>query len=169
MITKILITGTLAGGILLTVLNWLSASILPPRYKPFKNPNAVVETIRANVSGDDIYTTSQGLFASVSLHPRKQSFGSRFASQLAVEFGVSFGLCLIVLAIRCRSPIHAALILGLAGLVAGVETHFPNWNWAGFPTSYLLAGTLYLAGNWFLAGLLLGAICGIFKRAPSPR
>ncbi len=53
---------------------------------------------------------------------------------------------------------HAAGFLGLAGLIAGVETHFPNWNWAGFPTSYLLAGSAYLAGNWFIAGLVLGTV-----------
>jgi hypothetical protein len=52
----------------------------------------------------------------------------------------------------------AAGLLGLTGLIAGVETHFPNWNWAGFPTSYLLAGSAYLAGNWMIAGLLLGTL-----------
>jgi hypothetical protein len=41
---------------------------------------------------------------------------------------------------------------------AGIETHFPNWNWAGFPASYLLAGSAYLAGNWFITGLVVGAI-----------
>ena len=65
---------------------------------------------------------------------------------------------LLLLAIPLRSSIQAASFLGLAGLIAGVETHFPNWNSAGFPTSYLLAGSAYLAGNWFIAGLVLGAV-----------
>ena len=114
-----------------------------------------METVRANVSGDDIYSATEGLFVSVSLRPRLQSFGPRIAGQLVVEFAVAFGLSLLVLATPLRSSIHVAGFLGLAGLIAGVETHFPNWNWAGFPTSYLLSGSAYLAGNWFIAGLVL--------------
>ena len=158
MLTRFLITGTLAAGIVLSVLNWVTAAILPPRYKQFTDPQAVVEAIRANVSGNDIYTAPQGVFVAVSLHPRFQSFGPRIAGQLVIEFAVALGLSLLVLATRLRSSIHVAGFLGLAGLVAGIETHFPNWNWAGFPTSYLLAGSAYLAGNWFIAGLVLGAV-----------
>ena len=54
--TRFLIVGTLAGGLVLTVLNWFSAAILPPRYQQFTDPHAVVEAIRANVPGDDIDT-----------------------------------------------------------------------------------------------------------------
>ena len=158
MVTRFLITGTLAGGLVLSVLNWVTAAILPPRYKQFKDPHAVVEAIRANVSGNDIYTAPQGLFVSVSIRPRLQSFGPRIAGQFAVEFAVALGLSLLLLAIPLRSSIHAAGLLGLAGLIAGVETHFPNWNWAGFPTSHLIAGSAYLAGNWFIVGLVLGAV-----------
>ena len=158
MLTRFLIVGTLAGGLVLTVLNWVTAAILPPRYKPFRDPQAVVEAVRANVSRNDIYTAPQGLFVCVSLGPRLQNPGPRLAGQIAVGFAVACGLSLLVLATPLRSSIRAAFFLGLAGLIAGIETHFPNWNWAGFPTSYLLAGTAYLAGNWFITGLVLGAI-----------
>ena len=158
MLTRFLIIGTLAGGLILSILNWVTAAILPPRYKQFKDPHAVVEAIRANVSGNDIYTAPQGLFVSVSLRPPLQSFGPRITGQLVVEFAVALGLSLLVLATPLRSSIHVAGFLGLAGLIAGIETHFPNWNWAGFPSSYLLAGSAYLAGNCFIAGLVLGAV-----------
>jgi hypothetical protein len=69
MLTRFLITGRLAGGLVLGVLNWVTAAILPPRYKQFRDTHAVVEAIRANVSGNDIYTAPQGLFVSVSLRP----------------------------------------------------------------------------------------------------
>lgn len=80
-----------------------------------------VEAIRANVSGNDIYTAPQGLFVSVSLRPRLQSFGPRIAGQLVVEFAVAFGLSLLLLATPLRSSIRAAGFLGLAGLIAGVD------------------------------------------------
>jgi hypothetical protein len=160
--TRFVIAGTLVGGLILSLLNWFTAAILPPRYKQFRDPNAVVETIRANVSGNDIYTAPQGLFVSVSLPPdfssRSQNLGARITGQFVVEFAVALGLSLLLLATPIRSPMHAAAFLGLTGLIAGVETHFPVWNWAGFPTTHLVAGSGYLAGNWFIAGLVLGAI-----------
>ena len=64
---RFLVAGMLAGGILLSVLGWLTAAMLPPRYKQFKDPRAVVETIRANVASNDVYTAPEGLFVSVSL------------------------------------------------------------------------------------------------------
>ena len=158
---RFIITGTLLGGVLLSLLNWLTAALLPPRFKQFRDPGAVVETIRSNVAGNDIYTAPQGLFVSVSLGPGSagspQSFGARVTRQFATEFVVAFGLSLLLLATSIRSPLFAAGFLGLAGLMAGIETHFPNWNWAGFPTSYLMAGSGYLAANWFVVGLALGA------------
>ena len=86
MLTRCLITGTLTGGL---VLSWVTAAILPPRYKQFRDSHAVVEAIRSSVSGYDINTTPQGLFASVSLRSRLQSFGPRIAGQLLVEFAVA--------------------------------------------------------------------------------
>ena len=121
---RFLMIGTLAGGLVLTVLNWVTAAILPPRYKHFKDPHAVVEAIRAKVSGSDIYTAAQGLFVSVSLRPRLQSFGPRIASQLFVEFAVALGLSLLVLATPLRSSIHAVGFLGLAGLIAWCRDTF---------------------------------------------
>ena len=162
MLARFLTAGTLLGGLVLGLLTWLTAAILPPRFEQFRDPHSVVETIRANVSGDDIYTAPQGLFVSVLLRPdlssRLQNFGSRIAGQFVIEFAVALGLTLLLLATRIRSPMYAAGLLGLTGLIAGVETHFPPWNWAGFPTSYLLTGSAYLAGNWFIAGFVLGAI-----------
>src|SRR5262249_14668021 len=157
---RFIIAGTLLGGVLLSLLNWVTAALLPPRFKQFRDPGAVVETIRSNVSGNDIYTAPQGLFVSVSLGRGSagspESFGARVIRQFATEFVVAFGLSLLLLASSIRSPLFAAGFLGLAGLIAGIETHFPNWNWAGFPTSYLLAGSGYLAANWFIVGLALG-------------
>ena len=159
---RFLAAGTLVGGLVLSALNWLTAAILPPRYKPFREPQAVVETIRAHVAEDDIYAAPQGIFVAVALRPELsshfRSVRSRIGAQFAIEFAVALGLSLLLFATRVRSPLHAAALLGLTGLIAGVETHFPNWNWAGFPTSYLLAGSGYLAGNWLITGLLLGAI-----------
>jgi hypothetical protein len=166
-----LIAGTLAGGLLLFVLNYLTAAILPPRFKQFRDPNAVVETIRANTSGNDIYAAPQGLFVSVSLRPdlsnRIQNFGPRIAGQFGIELAVAFGLSLFVLAMPVRPPLLVGAIVGMVGLVAGIETHFPNWNWSGFPDSYLLSSG-YLAANWFIAGLVLGMIRRKLER-PRPR
>lgn len=155
---RFLIAATLLGGLSLTILNWVTAAMLPPRYKQFKNPAAVVEAVRANTFENDIFTAPQGLFVAVSLDAHPQGIGPRFGAQLAAEFAVALGLSLLLASTQIRSASGAGALLGLAGLVAGVDTHFPNWNWAGFPTSYLLAGSGYLAVNWCLTGFLLGAL-----------
>jgi len=146
------------GGLVLTILNWVTAGMLPPRYQQFRNPRAVIDVIRENVGHDDIYTAPPGLFVSVALAPRTQGIGPRFAAQFVSECAVALALSLLLSVIPVRSSLRAAALLGVAGLAAGLETHFPNWNWAGFPTSYLLAGVAYLGLNWFLTGLVLSAL-----------
>jgi len=159
---RFLVGGMLAGGIILSVLGWLTAAILPPRYKQFRDPRAVVETIRANVSSNDVYTAPQGLFVAVSLEPdltnRLKNVGPHLAGQFITEFAVAFGLSLLLMATRIRSPLGAAAFLGLIGIVAGTEVHFPEWNWSGFPISHLAAGIGYLGANWFITGVVLGTL-----------
>lgn len=117
--------GTLAGGLLLSILNWFAAAVLPPRYKQFRNPQAVVETVRSNVSSNDIYAVPQGLFVAVSLRDSSipANFGSRIMGQFLVEFLVAFGLSVLLSMTSIQSPLSAATFLGLAGLVAGIEMH----------------------------------------------
>src|SRR5262245_34364491 len=104
---RFIIAGTLVGGILLSLLNWLTAAVLPPRYKQFRDTGAVVETVRSNVSTNDIYAAPQGLFVSVSLRPDSSpghaGFGIRVTRQFMVEFLVAFGLSLLLLATPVRS------------------------------------------------------------------
>jgi hypothetical protein len=99
---RFLVAGMSAGGIILGVLGWLTAAILPPRYRQFRDPRAVVETIRAHVSSNGVYTAPQGLFVSVSLEPdlsnRLQNVGPHLAGQLIIEFAVALGLSLLLLA-----------------------------------------------------------------------
>jgi len=153
---RFLIAGTLLGGVVLSLLSWVTAAILPPRYKQFKDAQAVVETIRANVSENDIYTTPQGVFVSVS-NPLRD-IGRHIMSQFGIEFIVALGLSLILVVTRITTSSSAAGLLGVIGLISGLETHFPMWNWSGFPTSYVVAGTGYLAANWFITGFVLGAL-----------
>jgi len=160
-VRRFLIAGTLVGGLLLSVLNWFAAAVLPPRFKQFRNAQAVVEAIRSNAFSNDIYAAPQGLFVAVSLRDASGgpvNFAPRIIGQFLIEFLVAFGLSLLLLATSIRSPLAAASFLGLAGLLGGIETHFPNWNWSGFPTSYLLAGIGYLTAIWFVVGLVLGII-----------
>jgi hypothetical protein len=169
---RFLISGTLVGGLLLFVLNWFSAAVLPPRYKQFVNSEAAVDAIRSNTTGNGIYAARQGLFVAVALRTESSrggaNFGARIIGQFLMEYLVAFGLTLLLLATPIRSPLSAGEFLGLAGLIAGIETHFPNWNWSGFPTSYLLAGSGYLAVNWFVVGLTLGLVRRKAEPAPQP-
>jgi hypothetical protein len=159
---RFLIAGTLVGGVLLTVLGFVTAALLPPRYKPFRDPTAVVETIRANTTTNEIYTAPQGLFVSVSLRPDGSNWlqnpGRHLAVQLLVELVVAFCLCLLVAATIFTRPTAVACFLGFIGAGAGAEVHVPESNWAGFPLIHTMAAISYLAANWFITGLVLGAL-----------
>lgn len=160
--TRFLVSGTVVGGILLTILGYLTAAVLPPRYKQFEDAHAVVETVRANTTANDVYTAPQGLFVVVALRPdlsnRLQSPARHLAVQVAVEFAVALGLSVLLLTAAVSGALRAAVFLGLAGLVAGVEMRFPEFNWSGFPFLHTVAGAGYLAANWFMTGLALGAL-----------
>jgi hypothetical protein len=158
---RFLISGTLAGGTLLTLLGFVTAGMLPPRYKPFTDPRAVADAIRANAPTNDIYTSPDGLFVAVSLRPAgapRSRFGPRLAAQIGVEFAVALLLAVLVLAFGRRSATIAAGLLALTGFAAGLEVHFAEWNFAGFPTAHFLAGVGYLSANWFITGFVLGAL-----------
>jgi len=159
---RFLIAGTLTGGVALSLLGWLTAAILPPRFKQFKDPHAVAATIRANAPTNDIYAAPEGLFVAVSLRsglsPRLQSLGPHLVGQFIVEFAVALCLSVLLLATTIRSPLRAAGFLGLVGLAAGTEVYFSQWNWAGFPIVHMLSAIGYLAANWCITGLGLGML-----------
>jgi hypothetical protein len=168
---RFLIAGTLAGGVLLTALGFVTAALLPPRFKPFRDPAAVVETIRANTTTNEIYTAPQGLFVSVSLRPDGSNWlqhpARHLAVQVLVEFAVAFCLSWLVTATIFARPLAIACVLGFVGAVAGVEVHVPEWNWSGFPPTHTMAAIAYLAANWFITGLVLGTLRRAWEVRPS--
>ncbi len=98
---RFLIAGTLVGGVLLGVLGFVTAARLPPRFKPFRDPAAVVDTIRANTTTNEIYTAPQGLFVSVSLRPDGSNWLQHPGRHLAVQVLVE---CAIAFSCPCSSP-----------------------------------------------------------------
>ena len=159
---RFLIAGTLVGGVLLSGLGFVTAALLPPRYKPFRDPAAVVQAIRTNTTTNEIYTAPQGLFVSVSLRPDGKNWlqnpALHLALQVFVEFVVAFCLSLLVTATVFRRPTAVGCFLGFIGAVAGTEVHVPESNWAGFPPLHTMAAISYLAANWFITGLMLGGL-----------
>jgi hypothetical protein len=160
--TRFLIAGTLVGGVLLSGLGFVTAALLPPRFKPFRDPAAVVQAIRANTTTNEIYTAPQGLFVSVSLRPDGSNWlqnpAHHLAIQVLVEFIVAFSLSLVVTATAFTRPAAVGCFLGFIGAVAGMEVHVPDWNWAGFPLIHTVAAIGYLGGNWFITGVVLGVL-----------
>jgi hypothetical protein len=152
---RFLVVATIAGGLVLFVLNALAARVLPPRFQQFRDARAVNDAVRGNAAGNGMYS-APGLFVAAS-DPLK-NIGMHLVAQLAAEFAVALGLAVILLAMPVRSALLSAALLGLIGLVAGFEMRFPDWNWTGFPASHLLAGSVYLSVNWFLTGLVIAGL-----------
>lgn len=179
---KILIGGVV-GGIVLFLWGFVSHMLLPLGEMGVQNaPNeeALAVALKIAVSEPGLYalpgmdrTKSQsqeamqahmekvakGPFGFMVVHPagRDISLGKR----LPIEFGTNV-VCALLAAIlvtqlRPGFIVRVACVT-LVGLLAGLMTAVPFWNWYGFPTDFTLAQIVLHTAGWFLAGIALAAI-----------
>ncbi len=81
--------------------------------------------------------------------------GVMLMRQVALNMIAAFLLALVVARLRLP-PLRAALTLGTVAFAAGVILELANWNWYGFPLTYVLVNTMDVAFNAAIAGFVLG-------------
>jgi hypothetical protein len=91
------------------------------------------------------------------------------AKRLPIEFGTNVVCALLaailVTQIRPGFFVRVACVT-LVGVLAGVMTSVPFWNWYGFPADFTLAQIIVHSAGWFLAGIALAAIVRPSKARP---
>jgi len=159
---KFLILGTIVGGIVLFVWGGITHAVLPQPIREFKDPQAVVQTIRANTEGNAVYFARQGVFTSVAFRP---DFGDKtqdIAPSLMIQFCTdclsALLLCLAITRLNANSVLGRAGWLLVLGLAAFTLKIMPYWNWYGFSTSFIAMEALDLVGKFFIGGLVLSAL-----------
>ena len=165
---KYLLYGTLAAGLTLFVWQTISNVALPfheMTIKPFTNNAAVVEAIRAGISGNGVYFAPQGLVAAVSFTPdmadKTKAMGGNLVKQAVIDLVVALLLCILVARIGVGRKRDTALTLALAALAAGILKELSDWNWYGFSASYATVNLIDLAIQFALAGIV---IAWLYKR-----
>ena len=159
---KFLILGTIVGGIVLFVWGGLTHAVLPQPISEFKDPQAVVQVIRANTAGNAVYFARQGVFTAVAFRPdfgdKTQNITSSLIIQFCTDCLSALLLCLAVTRLSANSTMGRAGSLLLLGLAAFTIKLLPYWNWYGFSTSFMGMEALDLVGKFFIAGLVLSAM-----------
>ena len=134
----------------------------------FTNESEVAETIEANAPKPGIYYLpfshedykAGETAAFVNAIP--QGYVPDMTEQLVAQF---VGDLLSVLLIICLLSQTAGLnywgrvgFVALTGVAIGFVSHFPYWNWFGFPTSYVAVIIIDSMIAWFLAGLVMAKL-----------
>jgi hypothetical protein len=92
-----------------------------------------------------------------------------FGKNLAVQFLTDFLKALLAVWLLAQTRLatlggRVGFVVGL-GVIAGLATNVPYWNWYGFPGDYTVAQVFMEIAGFFFAGL---AIALVFRRAPAP-
>jgi hypothetical protein len=121
---KYLLYGTLAAGIALFVWQTISNVAIPwhqATIKTFTNNAAAVDAIRANTSGNGVYTAPQGIIAAVSFTPdvadKTKAMGPNMAKQMVIDLVAALLICILVARIGVGRKRDTALTLALAGVI----------------------------------------------------
>jgi hypothetical protein len=162
---RFVLGGTLAAALALFVWQFISYAVLPwheRTLRPFTDPNAVVQAIRANAPANGVYFVSQGVTAAVSLTPdladKTQAMGGMLGRQMVIDLATALLLSALVLRLPIGSATRTGVTLGLAGLAAGILGQFSAANWYNFSPTYATVNAADLGLEWLIAGTVLGAL-----------
>jgi hypothetical protein len=182
MSVRTLIAG-IVGGVVLFVWGSVAHVALPlgeVGFSPLPNEDAVLEAMRANITQPGLYflpwlgpeqrTNAAAMQAWAEKAKRgpvafivyqAQSEGEISPAQLGVEFGSNLLVGLIaamVLGGMSGGVGSRALMAGLIGLMASLDTFISFWNWYKFPTDYSLAQGFVQVVGFLLMGAAIAAI-----------
>ena len=161
----------IVSGVILFAWGSVSWMVLPWHQmvaNEFTSESEVAEVLRANAPKAGVYYLpfahqdhKKGeTTAFVNALPEGYDPGMR--EQLVTQF---FGDLISALIIVCLLSQTAGLgywgrvgFVALVGVAIGFVSHFPYWNWFGFPTPYVIVTIVNILIAWLLAGLLIAKL-----------
>lgn len=174
---KILSAGIL-GGVIIFIWSAVSWMMLPYHMSSihnFTNVNAVVDVVKQNAPKNGVYLmptmhqngaapsqeemTQPMVFAVVHLEGMRPSMNQAMAISLATQIIAAFLVAYLLMKTSGLGYFGRVGFVVVFALAAGVVTDVPYWNWFGFDCYYTLVQLADLLVGWFLAGLVMAAIC----------
>lgn len=134
----------------------------------FTNESEVAETIGANAPKPGIYylpfshEDHKAGKTAAFVNTLPQDYPPSMKKQLLIQFAGDLISVLIV--IYLLSQTAGLGYWGRVGFIAsmgaaiGFISHFPYWNWFGFPTPYVAVIVIDSFIAWFLAGLMIARL-----------
>jgi len=183
---KKLVLGAVVGGIVAQIwgmVSWMGLGWHMADFKPFADPDAVADAVRAQNQGTGLYmlpnwdpsihtdeekmnewnSKSEAgpfVFMSVQANGVKPGMGPMMAIGFGINVLVAFLLVWLLGQTSLTSPFQQALFVGVAGAAGAMFPHLSNWNWWHFPLGYCLVGVVDLFITWFLAGFAISKLSG---------
>ena len=134
----------------------------------FTNESEVAETIEANAPNPGIYylpfshKNHRAGETAAFVNALPQADAPAMTKQLLAQFVGDLVSVLIVMYLLSQT---AGLgywgrvgFVALVGAAIGFISHFPYWNWFGFPTPYVAVIVIDGLIAWFLAGLMIARL-----------
>ncbi len=134
----------------------------------FTNESEVAETIEANAPNPGIYylpfshKDHKAGETAAFVNAIPQATPPAMTTQLLAQFVGDLVSVLIVMYLLSQT---AGLgywgrvgFVALVGAAIGFISHFPYWNWFGFPTPYVAVIIIDSFIAWFLAGLMIARL-----------
>lgn len=164
--------------VVLFVWGFISWALLPWHNavaKKFINEAEASQFLKQQAHGPGIY------YLPYSAEDHKSGQTSAFINLIPDGFDMNMGklmgqallgqfICawLVCSLLKCTSGLSYSKRVGfvaLVGALIGFASHFPYWNWFGFPTEYvaIMVADYFIA--WLLAGIFMAAFVG---RAQNP-
>jgi len=177
------IFGGIIGGVIAFVWSFVSWMVLPwhdSAIQEFRNQEFVSWVLKENTKKDGVYVAphmkSQDEFAFkemaqtqagenqpfVYVQIKRRGIDFTSAKHYIIAFLTQFiGATLIsALLLQAKELRYGGrlLFVTLIGLLIGILSQVPNWNWMGGGTVFSLVMIADYVVTWFLAGLLLAAV-----------
>ena len=167
MSSRLLVIGTLVGGIVLFAWQSVSHGVLGLPEKgmrefPGDSSAAVAHNIRAAAPTNGVYFSRYGVLAAVDISgdytDKTKQFASMMVKQLALDVAVVLVLTLLVSRLALPSVVQTGLMYALLALVFTGLVFLSNGIWWNFPAAWNLGNVADQVIGFFLVGLTLGAL-----------
>ncbi len=124
--------------------------------------NAAINSHTVKEATSSTATTASNtphIFASIRLDGMANSMTHHVVISFITQLIAAFFVAWLLLRTTGLSYIGRLVFVIVFALAAGTITHIPYWNWFGFDAHYTLVEMADLLIGWFLAGLVMAAVC----------
>ncbi|HSX03489.1 MAG TPA: DUF1761 domain-containing protein [Rhabdochlamydiaceae bacterium] len=141
------------------VIPWHTASM-----HRFQDTQVVSEVLAQNAPVDGIYVfhpkqhrssteNAPFVFASINRTHMNEKQSLPMVRSFIIQVIVAFFISWVLVHTKSRKYWDLVTISAVLGLIGGMMSYLPAWNWWGTPIGYTLVGLIDLVITWFLAGL----------------